>query len=233
MIDVKQAEHFKLKDNRYSNNLLFNPPKHTQEEISIIIDTLKKRDIKKVAELGSGNGRLTIPLLKNEIYVTAIDICKESLGELTNTIRQMDIKMDLLSTSTTIPIDTYEAFVGCDILHHVDIDTYLKKMKKRVTKHKGLLLFSEPNIVNISWLIFITLFLDWTVEKGIFQCNYFTLLQKLKKNHYTNIQILGFGLLPPPLLNMFPLLQKMNYWFGSLPIVKFFAYRFIIKAEMN
>lgn len=233
MIDRKQTEHFKIKKNRYDEHLLFNPPKHTQEEVKTIINELKSRNLNKVVEFGSGNGRLTIPLLQSNIRVTAVDISKASLKVLSETASRMKIVKGLLSTSQTIPNNRNEAIVGCDILHHVDLDTYLKEMNQKLTKSEGVIIFSEPNILNIFWPLFITFFIDWRVEWRILYCNYFALRKKLELYHFKNIKVSGFGLFPLPLFNTMPFLQGINYFLGNIPVLKLFAYRFIIVAEAN
>lgn len=233
MIDRKQTEHFKAKKNRYDEQLLFAPPKHTQEETNSIIRELKSRNINSVVEFGSGNGRLTLPLLQSGIRVTAVDISKESLETLSNSASKMNIKKGLLFTSLTIPNSRWEAIVGCDILHHVELNTYLREMNQKLIKSKGVIIFSEPNILNLSWSLFITFFIDWRVEWRILYCNYFTLRKKLERYHFKNIRISGFGLFPLPLFNTMPFLQDINYFLGNVPVLKLFAYRLIIVAEAN
>lgn len=229
MTNTSQAQHFKSKKNRYKEELLFHPPKHTQEEINLMLRILKKRNITSVIDFGSGNGRLTFPLLLNKISVLAVDISKESLEIVKRIAKRRGIQH--LSTSDHIPSNKTDAFVGCDILHHIDIDIYLKMMQGRL-KEGGIILFSEPNILNIAWVLFITFLLDWRIEWRIIFCNYFSLTKKLRENKFTDIHIHGVGLLPPPLLNWAPLLQRINYFLGDLPILKLFAYRFIISAQV-
>lgn len=228
MSDTDQIEHFRSQKNRYSTEYLLNPPKHTKEEVQIIINELQKRHVKKVVEFGSGNGRLTIPLLQNRLNVLAVDISKESLIALQKTALRMSVNSHL-SISQNIPSGEVSAFVGCDILHHVDLDIYLKKMNDALLPN-GTIIFSEPNILNIAWAILITFFIDWRIEWRILYCNYFILIKKLKETKFTNIKIKGIGLLPPPFLNSFVSLQKINYSLGNAPFLKFFAYRYIITA---
>jgi SAM-dependent methyltransferase len=228
MTNSLQSSHFKIAKNRYNENLLFHLPKHTQEEINLMLRILKKRNITSVIDFGSGNGRLTFPLLLNKISVIAVDISKESLQIVRSIAKRKGIQH--LSTSDHIPSNKTDAFVGCDILHHIDLDIYLKMMQGRL-KNRGILLFSEPNILNVAWVLFITFLLDWRIEWRILFCNYFSLTKKLRENKFTDIYIYGVGILPPPLLNWAPLLQRINYFLGDLPILKLFAYRFIIVAQ--
>ena len=53
----------------------------------------------------------------------------------------------------------------------------------------------------------------------------------LKKAGYRQINLEGYGLLPPPLFNQLPAAARLNNWLGKLPILKLFAYRFIIYAK--
>ncbi len=227
MTSPSQSVHFKAKKHRYAESLLFNPPLHTREETSLLIDALKKRRITSVVEFGSGNGRLTFPLLMNGISVVAVDISDESLRVLSSLAHKKGFTH--LTTAKCLPTTLTQAIVGCDILHHVDLSVYLKQMKQSLKKN-GVLVFSEPNIFNIAWAILITFSLDWRIEWRVVYCNYFTLLSKLKTIGFASIEIKGHGLLPPPLLNSFPRLQKLNYFLGDLPVLKLFAYRYIISA---
>lgn len=230
MIDNKQKDHFKFEKNRYAKNLILYPPKHTQEEVFQILDKLQSRNIQKVVEFGSGNGRLTIPLLKHDIQVVAVDVSVDSLASLRQTTTDLNINKNMLVTSQTLPQEKTDAIVGCDILHHVNIHYYFKEMKNRLNE-RGIIIFSEPNILNIAWPLLITFAIDWKIEWRIIFCNYFTLMIKLREIGFKNICIKGHGLLPPPLFNSFPPLQKINYVLGNLPILKLFAYRFIILAS--
>ena len=229
MKDIQQV-HFQSKKHRYSEELLLNPPLHVQQETQLIINTLKSHKVRTVVDFGSGNGRLTIPLLQAGFAVTAVDISKESLDRLMVMAEKMNCAQRL-SCATYFPRGPFDAVVGTDILHHVDINRELHTMRKALQK-SGVLIFSEPNILNISWTIFISLFLDWQVEKGIVFCNYFTLRKLLKTHNFRRIVISGHGLLPPPLFNKAPFLQKVNYFLGNPPILRLFAYRLLIFASI-
>lgn len=233
MIDTRQKKHFEKKKNRYDEQLLATPLKHVVEETRYILDILKSNGITKVVDFGSGNGRLTIPLLKEKIEVTAVDISKQSLLSLLHYAKKFGIKKDQLVVSAKIPPKKWSAIVGCDILHHVPLSSTLSEIRGRLEDKKGIVIFSEPNIFNPSWVIFVTLFHSWRIERGMIQCSYFNFLKELKKNNFINISLHGYGLFPPILLNGSPFLQKINYFFGNLPFVKFFAYRYIILAHAN
>lgn len=230
MIDKKQANHFNEISHRYNEDFLVDPPKHTKTEIGNIITEIEKRKIDSVIDFGCGNGRLSIPLLMQGIHVTAVDVSNNSLKALSNKVSQINSIKNLLKTSQVLPDVLSKAIVGCDILHHVDLDVYLSKIRNTLAP-KGAIIFSEPNILNIAWSLLITFTIDWRIEWRIIYCNYFTLLKKLRDNKYKNIKIKGVGLIPPALFNTSSTLQKINYVLGDMFFLKLFAYRFLIIAE--
>lgn len=229
MNDIIQRKYFDKKTNRYSENLLIKPPKHVSDETNTIINELAKQNVHTVIELGSGNGRLTIPLLKRGLTVYAVDISKASLQRLRIIAQKLNCSRKL-KISTHLPKRKVDAVVGTDVLHHVDL---YKKIKEifMVLKKKGFIMFSEPNILNPSWIIFISLFLNWTAEKGIAHCNYFTLKKVIMSSSFKKLRITGYGVFPLPLLGWSTLLTKVNNFLGNLPFLKLFAYRYIISAS--
>ncbi|MEK7633730.1 MAG: class I SAM-dependent methyltransferase, partial [Patescibacteria group bacterium] len=191
---------------------------------------LTKYKKKKIVDFGSGGGRLTIPLLQNGYEVLAIDIDKKSREQLLKTAIKIG-KNKNLQISKKFPKDKkYDHILGTDILHHINIDKYFKLFNNHLKKD-GKIIFSEPNILNIGWAFFISLFLDWNIEKGIVQINYFNLVKELKLAGFKNIKIIGLFLFPPMIFNWFSLLRRINMFLGNLPILKLFAFRYIITAN--
>lgn len=234
MIDIKQKIYFEKKENRYNEQLLTTPLQHVVVETGYILNELKKRNVTEVVDFGSGNGRLTIPLMRESIKVTAVDISRKSLDSLIQSSSKMGFNIKkLLNTSSVIPNKKWNAIVGCDILHHVPLSGTLRELRNALTDSTGVIIFSEPNIFNIAWSIFVTVRNTWKIEKGMIYCNFYNFYRELKNNKFRSIYLYGYGLFPPILLNSFPYLQKINYILGNLPIIKFFAYRFIIVAQAN
>ena len=232
LVDINlQARYFDQKSNRYNSYLLFKTPLHTKLEIQKILSLLNKgkNQGNKVADFGSGNGRLTIPLLLSGFYVTAIDISRNSLKELTKICQENKLK----KIKTAISFNNLKKFdyiVGSDILHHIDIESFIKLFQNKLKKG-GKLVFSEPGAWNPSWYIYLTLFRNWSVEKGVVECSYFKLRDKLLVCGYKNVKIVGYGFIPRPFLNWSRRLCAWNDMLGNLPLVKYFAYRYIIEAE--
>lgn len=214
--------YFDNDNKQYQNNLIINPPIYTKIEIEKLISKIIYRE---VTDFGAGTGRLTVPLLKNNFKVTAVDISHSSLKKL---ILQNKSK----NLVTRDKISKTKAIVGCDVLHHINIDEYFKIFYKNL-ENNGQIVFSEPNGWNIFWYLLIFLKLDWNEEKGVSKTNYFNLINKLKKNKFSNIEVVGIGILPGPFCFGNKTICKINYWLGNLPIIKWFSYRLLIVARKD
>jgi len=224
----KQKDFFNSKKNQYQLNAILNPPLHTREEINEVIrrttNIFKKNEI---IDFGAGSGRLTIPLLKMGYKVIAVDISTESLKNLQKLSRKL--KLQSIQTERILPKKMVNLIVGTDILHHVELSIYLPKLQKMLNRG-GKIVFSEPGGLNPSWYIYLPLFIGWEVERGIVNSTYFNLQQKLTDSGFSKINIQGLGLFPRPFFNWFPLFSHINDWLGNLPLLKQFAYRYIIEA---
>ncbi|MEK7177307.1 MAG: class I SAM-dependent methyltransferase [Patescibacteria group bacterium] len=224
-----QVKHFNSEKNQYLSDRLFNPPLHVQDELSQMIMLIKKNSKKRnVVDFGSGNGRLTIPLLKEGFSVISVDISNKSLLNLHHNAVKIK-KQKKLKTRLSLP-ENSNVICGTDILHHVNLKNYFPLFYQSLSKD-GFLIFSEPNILNIGWSLFISLFLDWKIEKGIIYINYFNLKKQLKLAGFKDIKIIGLFLFPPMLFNKIVFLRKLNLFLGNVPILKLFAFRYIITAS--
>ncbi|GIW64659.1 MAG: hypothetical protein KatS3mg092_0592 [Patescibacteria group bacterium] len=213
----------------YNQEKIFNSPYHVKKEIDFLSSLIKFKKNLKVVDFGCGAGRLTIPLLKNNIKVIAIDIDDNALINLKENAKKIN-KLNYLKIAKKISSSDLDYIVGTDILHHIKINHYGKVFFNNLKK-RGKIVFSEPNPLNISWLFFISLFLNWSEEKGIFACNYFNLINVFKNAGFQKIKIIGYGLLPPQIFGKIELLHKINNFLANLPILKIFAYRLIIYGE--
>lgn len=224
----QQRKYFDIEKHQYSQDLISKPPLHTQLETNQIICRLKGIDKNSfIIDFGSGTGRITIPLLKN-YSVLSVDISNESLTNLKKLAKNIPFRR--LRVSTTLPrANKFKAVVGADILHHVDLDYYLPIIHE-LLEEEGKVVFSEPGGLNPTWYIYLPLFHDWTVEKGVQNCTYHNLGKIFKKYRFRKIKISGLGFFPRPFFNWSRTLCNLNDSLGSLPILKFFAYRYIIEA---
>ena len=227
--DKVQKIFFEQENNRYTPKLILHPPMHTKFEIELIIKAITNLEKKGlIVDFAAGTGRVSIPLLQKSFRVLAVDISRSSLRQIRRIADSLGLKK--LRLSTKIEDSNIKVIVGADALHHVDMDKYLK-LFYQVLPEGGKIVFSEPGAWNLLWYIYLGLFHDWQVEKGMMNCSLFNLQRKLIKYGFNKIKISGLGLFPRPFFNWSPFMCRLNDWLGNLPILKLFAYRYIIEAE--
>ncbi|MCL4384365.1 class I SAM-dependent methyltransferase [Patescibacteria group bacterium] len=225
-----QAIYFDNLENQYKKQAIIKPPLHTKLEIEEIETAIKQKNppVKKVVDFGSGNGRLSIPLLSEGFEVEAVDVSEKSLRNLKELAKELG-RAKGLKTAAALRGNQEAAIVGADILHHVDLEKTLAEIYQKL-EPGGVAAFSEPGAGNLFWYLFITFFLDWRAEKLITQCNYFNLKSAFSRSGYKNISVKGLGLLPRFIFSFSTTLCRLNDWLGDLPVIKMVAYRYIITA---
>jgi SAM-dependent methyltransferase len=226
-----QREVFDRPDKQYQQELILHPPAHTASETQIVVNKVRAYVNAlngPIIDFGAGTGRLTIPLLQAGLTVLPVDVSAASLDRLRLLAASLSLSLD--QVSVTLPQNSqYTAVVGADILHHVPLDEYLPKIYKTLRPGGGIM-FSEPGAFNLSWYLFVTLYVGWKAEKGLVTTNIPNLNTKLGKHGFKRIRITGLGLAPRPIFNRLPSLNPINDQIGNLSLLKLFAYRYIIEA---
>ena len=105
----------------------------------------------KILECGCGIGDFTLNLssaLDENIFIYALDIAESQIKIAKNNIKKPNVNFLVGSITNLIFEDCFfDAVIGNAILHHLDIESVLKEIK-RVLKPGGKLLFFEPNMLN-------------------------------------------------------------------------------------
>jgi SAM-dependent methyltransferase len=227
---MRQADFFDIEAHQYARALVERPPLHTAREIDAIISRLRRHgDVASVVDFGAGSGRLTVPLLRQRYSVLAVDVSAGSLDNLRRLAQRL--RLPLPPTARRLPRQRrYDAVVGTDILHHVDLDVYLPAIHDTL-RAGGRVIFSEPGGWNPTWYIYLPLTAPWHIERGVRKVTYRNLGRKLERHGFDEISISGLGLLPRPFFNWSKALSALNDAAGNLPLIKLFAYRYIIEAS--
>jgi SAM-dependent methyltransferase len=227
---VRQEDFFDIEEHQYAQALVERPPLHTAREIEAIISRLRQHaDVESVVDFGAGSGRLAIPLLRQRYSVLAVDVSDKSLDNLRRLARRLSLPSP--PTSRQLPRHKrYDAVVGTDILHHVDLDQYLPALHDAL-RPGGRLVFFEPGGLNPTWYVYLPLTAPWHIEKGVRRCTYHNLRRKLAAHGFGEASVTGLGLLPRPFFNWSTRLSRLNDTLGDLPLLKLFAYRYIVEAR--
>jgi SAM-dependent methyltransferase len=227
---LRQEEFFNVDEHQYAQALVERPPLHTSREIDAILFRLRQHPgVESVVDFGAGSGRLTVPLLRQRYSVLAVDVSDKSLENMRSLAQRLSLPPP--PTSLHLPQHgTFDAVVGTDILHHVDLDAHLPALRKAV-RPGGRLVFSEPGGFNPTWYVYLPLTAPWHIEKGVRRCTYYNLRRKLVAHGFRDASVSGLGLLPRPFFNWSRTLSRLNDAAGNLPLLKLFAYRYIIEAS--
>ena len=228
--EEQQKQHFSLAAHQYPRDAILKPTIHTVLELQNILDRLKGLQIDgPVVDFGAGTGRLSIPLAKAGYDVFAVDISDVSLNTLNVVAHELGLRS--IQTSLEFPSNaSFSAVVGADVLHHVDMDVYLPKIYAAL-RDGGKAIFSEPGALNPVWYVYLSLFYDMRVEKRIVYNNLITLRRKFTQYGFRDVRITGLGLLPRSLFSRLRAACQLNDTIGNLPLLKWFAYRYIIEAS--
>ncbi len=231
IIDQQQKEHFDKKNNQYDWRKIANPAYAQLLEIKHLLKSLALSTPKKILDFGCGSGRMSIPLVQMGFDVCGYDISENSLVNLKYYyLKNRKKNWGKLITTNKWPNIKFDGIIGSDILHHISIPHTLPRLAS-LLKKKGVLVCSEPNPFHLPWYLFILVRLSWSVEKGILQCSIPNLKNQFAKAGLTNFSFSGHGLFPTRLFNFYPSLSDWNaFSLVDLPILKYFAFRFIIKA---
>ncbi|MDO8574895.1 MAG: methyltransferase domain-containing protein [bacterium] len=135
---------------------------------------------KKVLEVGCGTGIFTEKLATTGAEIFAIDISSDLLSKAENRIKSSKVTFKEADLEA-LPFEegAFDCVVGVSVLHHVNIEKALREIK-RVLKKPGIMVFSEPNMMNpqialqknIPWLKKLagdtpdeTAFFRWPIKK--------------------------------------------------------------------
>jgi 2-polyprenyl-3-methyl-5-hydroxy-6-metoxy-1,4-benzoquinol methylase len=228
-----QATYFDQQAHRFDQNEALSPSSSQLMELDDLAGNLHIKQKSSIMDFGAGSGRVTFYFLKRGHNVTAVDVSQKSLETLTKMYRaNKTSSWGTLITTTTIPKHTlFDSIVGADILHHIDMPTYLRKFHASL-RPGGSIAFSEPNGGNLLWYLFLLIArLPWDIEKGITKCTYTNLRKQFRTAGFTQCQINGHGIIPTRLTTRFPMLAQINIVLSHrIRLFTPIAFRFIITA---
>lgn len=116
-----------------------------QKDVLKIVKTFKKRNIKRVLDLGCGSGRHTVYLAKNGFKVYGIDIAEEGIKITKEWLKkeklQANLKIGSIYKRLPYQDNFFDAVISTHTIHHARIKTIRKAIREieRVLKPKGLI----------------------------------------------------------------------------------------------
>lgn len=204
----------------------------------MIISEVKKRGLLKILEVGSGTGIFTEYFCKAGLEVSGIDISQELLVNAKNKCR--GVKTPFLSAADIEKLPfrdgSFDAVVGVCVLHHVEPLGALQEIK-RVVRKGGVIIFSEPNMMNPQLLLQknikpikrISILGETEDETAFFRWQIKNILKGLD---FKAINVAPFDFLhpwtPKPLINV---VKNLGVYFEKTPVLREIAGSLFIYAD--
>jgi ubiquinone/menaquinone biosynthesis C-methylase UbiE len=119
-----------------------------QENMAEVVKLFKKKEVKKILDLGCGTGRHLIYLAKNKFDVYGIDIAEEGISQsrkwLKSEGQKANLKIGSMYEKLPYKDNYFDAIVSIQALHHERIINVRKAIKEveRILKPGGLVFMS-------------------------------------------------------------------------------------------
>lgn len=209
--------------------------KRAERRVNYLISLADIKPGKKVLEVGCGTGIFTEKLAATNAKIFAIDISPDIISKAENKMKLANVVFKIADLEN-LPFEngSFDCVVGISILHHVDIKKALKEIK-RVLKRPGVIVFSEPNMLNpqvalvknISWLKELagdtpdeTAFFRWSIKKLLVNEGLF------------DVAIKPFDFLHPKTpLGIINGAEKFGFLLEKIPLIREFAGSLLITAK--
>ena len=105
-----------------------------QKELPKFVTILKKNNVKKILDLGSGSGRHIVYLAKRGFDVFGIDIAKEGIDITKYWLKKENLKANLkngnIYEKLPYPNDFFDAIISTGVIHHNNIQGIRKAIKE-------------------------------------------------------------------------------------------------------
>lgn len=119
-----------------------------QQKKLTIRNLLKKSKIKKVVDLGCGDGGL-IDMVNKKVSYVGIDISPTQIKYAEDRIKKLKREKAIVRVDDILNLkikdDSFDAALICDVVEHVLHPEKLFKETRRLVKNNGYIIFSFPN----------------------------------------------------------------------------------------
>ena len=209
----------------------------TERMANIIINGIRNKGFSKVLEIGSGTGVFTEFFSKAGLDVYGIDISFDLLKK--TKVKHSNNRILNLSVADVENMPyrdgSFDAVIGVCVLHHLNIVPAIKEIE-RVVRKGGIILFSEPNMMNpqlilqknVKFIKRIQILGETEGETAFFKWQIRNLLKIMA---FKEISIIPFDFLHPwtPKF-LIPFVKKLGFCLEKTPLLKEIAGSLLIYA---
>jgi 2-polyprenyl-3-methyl-5-hydroxy-6-metoxy-1,4-benzoquinol methylase len=189
----------------------------------------------RVLEIGCGTGFFTEKFAATGARIFAVDISPELLAKARRRNLPVQVTFCEKRFEECDAEGPFDAIIGSSILHHLDIDLSIERMKQ-LLKRGGSIGFAEPNMLNPQVFLerrfhYLPMFSYTSPDETAFVR--WTLARKLREAGFERITITPFDWLhpatPEPLIS---LVRKAGRIAEALPVVRELAGSLYINARV-
>jgi 2-polyprenyl-3-methyl-5-hydroxy-6-metoxy-1,4-benzoquinol methylase len=189
----------------------------------------------RVLEIGCGTGVFSEKFAATGARIFAVDISPELLAKAR--LRNLPARVTFCEKrfEECEPAGPFDAIVGSSILHHLDIDESIERMKQ-LLKKGGRIGFAEPNMLNPQVFIerrfhYLPMFSYTSPDETAFVR--WKLARKLRAAGFERVTVTPFDWLHPATPErLIPLIRKAGRIVEALPVAREFAGSLYINARI-
>jgi len=189
----------------------------------------------RVLEIGCGTGFFTEKFAATGARIFAVDISPELLAKARRKNLPAQVTFCEKRFEDCDAEGPFDAIIGSSILHHLDIDPSIERMKQLLTRG-GSIGFAEPNMLNPQVFLerrfhYLPMFSYTSPDETAFVR--WKLARKLREAGFERVAITPFDWLhpatPEPLIS---LVKRVGRIVETLPVVREFAGSLYINARL-
>jgi len=209
--------------------------RRVKRRAQLITESAKLSKGMLVLEIGCGTGVFTQIFAASGAKIVAVDISKELLDlAMEKQLPEEQVQFLEKRFEDCADIGPFDAVIGSSILHHLDIESALKKIYQ-LLKPEGMISFTEPNMLNpqialqknIPWIKKRmgdspdeTAFFRWRIRNW------------LENAGFINVQTIPFDWLHPATpAKLISAIEKTGLFLEKIPIIRAFAGSLLINAK--
>lgn len=208
----------------------------TREEFHYFLHILQPQKKNTFIELGAGNGRYVLPLLRLGYAVTAVDVAPVALKSLQKVAKQQKIDKRLHTLVGDFTKKPNTKFQNKYDIGYLVATFYMlsEKQEERIKifknflqtiKKNGKVLILDPNPLCPLLYPYYWFYpgVDWQVEKNFLSSNRWNMVHILQLLGLKNVRVIQYGFFPGRLMDRFPFVKYLNMFFYKIPLLNYFS----------
>ncbi|MBN2493788.1 MAG: class I SAM-dependent methyltransferase [Deltaproteobacteria bacterium] len=221
----QQRDHFDHHHREYASILFERDSAFHRAVTARMLEALDLRPGDRVLDLGCGQGRVALALLRAGCRVTGLDVSRGSLESLSERVEQLGCREAF--EALCLPAEEldargrYDAVIGRGILHHLERPVEVLERVHRALISGGRAVFLDPNPQQPLWIPLILLHpaLSWSVERHVLRGTAENASGFLRRAGFEPVRHRFVGWVPPGWWDRWRAARLAESLLTSLPLI--------------